>query len=298
MTAASPSPTPGTPGTAERSGRRPGRDPRLQPWPSSLRERLGALRPRRRDVTCNICGWSGASFRGVLHSESATCPRCGAIARDRFLYRCWTERVPYRPGARLLETSPRLGHAYRRRMAELVDYLASDYDQRAHKADLRLDVQQMDLPDDHLDVILTPHVLEHVPDTDRALAEMRRVLKPGGHALIAVPVPQARTAPPATPEYHGDDTLVYWRFGWDLTDRLQGHGFETTILVVQDFLDRVREGRGWGTAAGDVDADDLLAHAGPYLDRMMAVASVEEARRLALAPSFYFIAWDARKPAG
>ncbi|HZV52193.1 MAG TPA: methyltransferase domain-containing protein [Candidatus Dormibacteraeota bacterium] len=256
-----------------------------------------ALRSRRRGVTCNICGWSGPSFRGVLHSESATCPRCGAIARDRFLYHCWTERVPYRPGARLLETSPRLGQAYRRRMTELVEYLASDYDERAHRADLHLDLQRMDLPDEHLDVILTPHVLEHVPDTDRALAEMYRVLKPGGCALIAVPVPQARTAPPPAPEYHGDRTLVYWRFGWDLTDRLEDHGFETTILVLDDFLDRAREGRTWESGGGDVDPNDLVTHAGPYLDRMVAVASVEQARRLALAPSFYFIVWEARKPA-
>jgi SAM-dependent methyltransferase len=273
-------------------------DPRLAPWARPLRERLTELVVRRRDVTCNVCGWSGPSFQGVLHSESATCPRCGAIARDRFLYRCWTERVPYRPGARVLETSPRLGRAYRRRMADMVDYLASDYDERAHRANVHLDLQEMDLPDQHVDVILTPHVLEHVPDTGRALAEMRRVLKPGGHALIAVPVPQPRTAPPNGPEYHGDQTLVYWRFGWDLTDMLREHGFDTSILVTADFLDRARERRPWdhSTAGGDVDGNALIETATPYVEEMAPVADVADGERLALLPSYYFIAWDARKP--
>lgn len=272
-------------------------DPRLEPWPRPLRERLTELVARRRDVACNICGWSGPAFQGVLHSESATCPRCGAIARDRFLYRCWTERVPYRRDARLLETSPRLGRTYRHRMAELVDYVASDYDERAHKANVHIDLQQMDMPDADLDVILTPHVLEHVPDTDRALAEMYRVLKPGGHALVAVPVPQAATAPPASPEYHGDKTLVYWRFGWDLTGRLRDHGFDTTILVTQDLLDRARDGRTWDSVAADVDGNDLVTHAGPHVPDMVSIASLEDGARLALSPSYYFIAWDARKPA-
>lgn len=272
-------------------------DPRLEAWPRPLRERLTELVARRRDVTCNVCGWSGPAFHGVLHSESATCPRCGAIARDRFLYRCWTDRVPYQRGARLLETSPRLGRTYRNRMAELVDYVASDYDERAHKANLHLDLQQIDLPDASLDVILTPHVLEHVPDTDKALSEMYRVLKPGGRALIAVPVPQALTAPPETAEYHGDRTLVYWRFGWDMTDRLRENGFETTILVTQDFLDRSREGRTWESTGADVDGNDLVTHAGPYVKDMVSIASAEDGQRLALLPSYYFVAWDARKPA-
>src|SRR3954464_1344796 len=37
-------------------------------------------------VWCNICRWSGPRFDGVEHVESAGCPRCGSIARDRFLF--------------------------------------------------------------------------------------------------------------------------------------------------------------------------------------------------------------------
>lgn len=272
------------------------RDPRLRPWGSSPWRKVPGLVWRRGLVGCNICGWYGDHFDGAPHSESATCLGCGSIARDRFLYHCWTRRLPYSRSARVLETSPRLGPAYRSRMAALVDYLASDYDERAHRANLHLDLQAIDLPSENLDVILTAHVLEHVPDTDRALGEIWRVLKPGGVALIAVPVPQALTMAPSEPEYHGDKTLVYWRFGLDLTDRLRDHGFLTSVLVTGDFIRRVKSRTPWGYNRPDVDADDLLSGGQGYLDDMVSVASDREREWLGFAPSFFFITWEARRP--
>ncbi|MBO0727933.1 MAG: class I SAM-dependent methyltransferase [Acidimicrobiaceae bacterium] len=273
------------------------RDPRLRPWGVSPWRKVAGIVWHRGLVGCNICGWYGERFDGMLHSESATCLGCGSIARDRFLYHCWTTRVPYSRSARVLETSPRLGPRYRQRMARVVDYLASDYDERAHRANLHIDLQAIDLPAEDLDVILTAHVLEHVPDTDQALSEVHRVLKPGGVALIAVPVPQAVTISPTQPEYHGDETLVYWRFGLDLTDRLRDHGFATNILVTEDFVRRMTTQTPWGYNEPDVQADDLLAGADRYLGDMVSVASERECQWLGLAPSFFFVAWEACKPA-
>jgi SAM-dependent methyltransferase len=42
-------------------------------------------------------------------------------------------------------------------------------------------------PDDHFDVIHMSHVLEHLPDPVGALAEVKRVMKPGGLLGIEVP---------------------------------------------------------------------------------------------------------------
>ena len=67
------------------------------------------------------------------------------------------------------------------------------------------------MPDAHLDVVMTSHVLEHVPDTGKALDEVYRVLKPGGSLVLLVPVLQGATAPPDGPEFHGDATPVFWR---------------------------------------------------------------------------------------
>lgn len=57
---------------------------------------------------------------------------------------------------------------------------------RARGVDARLgDVQALDLPDASFDCALAAWMLYHVQDVDRALAELARVLRPGGR-LVAV----------------------------------------------------------------------------------------------------------------
>ena len=38
------------------------------------------------------------------------------------------------------------------------------------------------------DVFICSHILEHIPDDDKAIAELYRVLKPGGWGIIMVPL--------------------------------------------------------------------------------------------------------------
>ncbi|MCA1823774.1 MAG: methyltransferase domain-containing protein [Frankia sp.] len=268
------------------------KDPRLRPWRSTLKQRLHGYH-----ALCNICGWHGLAFDGVAHSESAQCPNCGAIARDRFLYHCWTARTRYRKRATVLETSPRLGADYRDHMSRRVDYLCSDFDESAHRAQLHIDLQQIDLPDSSLDAVLTPHVLEHVPDTGSALRELYRVMRPDGSVFLMIPVPQGRTAKPVEPEYHADNTLVHWRFGWDLTDQIRAAGFHATILVPQELYERCRDANPWDYGGDDADVKSLIGAAGPYLTDMHVVADERTARRLGFEPGFFFIVWECRKPA-
>jgi SAM-dependent methyltransferase len=275
---------------AARTRRRGVGDRRTHVWPEAAQ--ASALR----GVTsvCTICGWRGRGFTGVEHSESALCPVCGSIARDRFLFWCWVRRTGYDPRTVVLETSPRLGPLYRERMAEVVAYTASDYDQSLHSAALTLDLQDLALPDASVDVVLTPHVLEHVPDTDRALAELRRVLRPGGRVFLQVPLPQAATGVPAEPEYHGDRTLVHFRFGWDLADRIRAHGFACDTLVTAELRDAAEHGHTWVHEGPDCDVDDLVGGADPA--SLTVVADREQARRHGFRPAYQFVTFDCRKP--
>ncbi|MPY95237.1 MAG: methyltransferase domain-containing protein [Acidimicrobiia bacterium] len=244
---------------------------------------------------CNICRWTGTGFDGPAHCEGALCPRCGSIARDRFLFWCFTRRTPLRRGLRVLETSPRLGAEYRRAMGTWFDYRSSDYDGRAHTASLRLDLQSIDLPDASIDVLLTPHVLEHVPDTDRALEEICRVLAPKGRMYLQVPVLQGRTARPESPEFHGDETPVFWRFGYDLTPRLRGHGFTATALVPAAWADLVRGGaeRWDGETSPEFDVASMLA--GSIAEDLTVVADEQDATRIGAQPAYMHITWEAVK---
>lgn len=247
------------------------------------------------NAICNICWWSGESFGGSPHSESAVCPSCGSIARDRFLFYCFVRALPAR-SYKLLETSPRLGEDYRRAMRRWFDYRASDYDQRAHRADLAIDLQEIDLPDASFDVILTPHVLEHVPDTDAALTEIYRILSPGGHVFLQVPVQQGWTTPPPTPEYHGDQTPVFWRFGFDLTARMRRHGFDTRMLCNQGFYRQVAaQARHWPDPhPPEIEIESLMSAA--PLDDLMVIADTQVTRRLVFHPGYMFLTWVGAKP--
>ena len=247
------------------------------------------------DVRCTICGWTGASFEGTDHSESATCPRCGSIARDRFLVHCFAERVPFRRGLRVLETSPRMSEDYRAAMATWFDYLSSDFDERAHRGAIRIDLQDIELGDGSLDVVLTPHVLEHVPETDRALAELHRVLAPGGWLFLQVPLLQGRTAPPIEPEFHGDNTPVFWRFGFDLTERLRQHGFAVELMCTEELWAFVRGGAvRWPTeTASEFDVDDMLA--GAIAADLVPVADPAVAQRSGFRPAYMFATWACQK---
>ena len=161
---------------------------------------------------------------------------------------------------------------------------------------MQIDLQAIDLPDDSVDVLLTPHVLEHVPDTDRALDEIKRVLAPGGRMYLQVPVLQGATAPPVEPEFHGDDTPVFWRFGPDLTRRLRDHGFTTTLLCTQPWLDLVDRGAtSWPSeTSAEFDVDSLLA--GTIADDLTSVATTEQGEHRGFLPAYMFLTWECLAP--
>jgi SAM-dependent methyltransferase len=53
-----------------------------------------------------------------------------------------------------------------------------------HKVDLR----ELPFENETYDLVFASHVLEHIRDDDRALAEIRRILRPNGMAILPVPI--------------------------------------------------------------------------------------------------------------
>jgi hypothetical protein len=259
-------------------------DPRTPPW-------VPLPDPGPAMVQCNICRWEGDAFGGRRHVEFSICPACGSNGRDRFLHRCLTERVELHTALRIIECSPRMGQAYRDAMATWFFYRTSDYDLRLHAGALQLDLQAIDLPDACVDVMLCAHVLEHVPDTNKALAELRRVIAPGGHLLLQVPVLQGSTAPPTEPEFHQDHTPVFWRFGFDLTAMLCGAGFVTDLLCTAQLAEAVTSGTNpWDEWSGEFDVPGILA--GAIANDLVVVADGASSARLGIDPGYMYLTWD------
>ena len=255
---------------------------------------------QRHGAACNICHWTGHAFDGPYHSEMAQCPQCGSIARDRFLMHCFVSTVKRPRGLRILETSPRLGHEYRVMMRRHFRYTASDFDLSAHEGDIQIDLQNIALPDSSIDVLLTPHVLEHVPDTAKALAEIHRMLAPGGHMFLQVPLLVGTTTVPSEPEFHADNTPVFFRFGWDLTFRLRDAGFHTKVLVTEQWRDMLIGRTQPPASNGDgFDVEDIVAAARRTLDfdrDVAAPATTEQSRSYGFLPPYHFATWHCHKP--
>lgn len=71
------------------------------------------------------------------------------------------------------------------------EYVTSEVDEQAG-CELVLDVRAMDVLDDgSFDCVFCSGVLEHVDDPQAAMAEIERVLRPGGLLLLGVPFRQA-----------------------------------------------------------------------------------------------------------
>jgi hypothetical protein len=115
-----------------------------------------------------------------------------------------------------------------------------------------------------------------VPDTDKALSELRRVMAPGGHLLLQVSVLQGRTAPPTEPAFHGDNTPMFWRFGFDLTARLRANGFTTDLLCPAELADAGVAGRNpWSQWSAEFNVPDMRVPATVPLSATASSGGVE-----------------------
>jgi SAM-dependent methyltransferase len=95
---------------------------------------------------------------------------------------------------------------------------------------VRADLLALPFPDDYFDVVMASEVLEHIPDDRQAMAEIARVVRPGGRVAVTVPRwwPE-RICWALSKEYHevdGGHVRIYR--GDELADGLQGVGLTVT----------------------------------------------------------------------
>jgi SAM-dependent methyltransferase len=58
-------------------------------------------------------------------------------------------------------------------------------------AQMQMDITDITFADNSFELIICNHVLEHIPDDAQAMRELFRVLKPGGLAILQVPISYA-----------------------------------------------------------------------------------------------------------
>ncbi len=126
----------------------------------------------------------------TLHVRQFSCPACGATDRDRlcvlYIERRLADARSARP-VRVLEIGPSPAMRDFLRRQPSVAYRSADLHDPS--ADDRLDITDLSsYAAGAFDLVVCSHVLEHVPDDQRAMRELRRVLAPGGTGLVLVPI--------------------------------------------------------------------------------------------------------------
>lgn len=175
--------------------------------------------------------------------ESLACSGCdshgGSLPRERAVAFALDLVRPDWRSLRVHEFAPTSGALSKWLARECASYTASHWDPSAPRGSMahglrNEDLHALTLAGGSVDIALSLDVLEHITSPDLALAEVARVLTPGGVHLFTTPtyampetirtardLPDGRLEHLAEPEYHGSPndlsgSLVYHRFGLDL----------------------------------------------------------------------------------
>ncbi|MEI7981939.1 MAG: methyltransferase domain-containing protein [Bacteroidota bacterium] len=186
----------------------------------------------------------GAGFR-----SHDVCPRCYSLDRDRLVYLFLKDKTTiFTSPVKVFHVAPE--GCLRALLSSLpniiyvpgVKYLEGYY--YARQTNL-IDITSIPYSEDAFDVIICNHVLEHIPDDLLAMKELYRVLKPGGWAILQVPISKVLQST------YEDDTVntpeererVFGQFdhvriyGQDYRNRLESVGF--TVRTFQPEKDKL-----------------------------------------------------------
>jgi len=123
---------------------------------------------------------------------------------------------------------------------EKIKYITGDLE--SILAMIRLDLTTIPFGADSFDAIYCSHVLEHIQDDKKALGELFRILKPGGWAVLQVPITAEKTYEDATildpkerERFFGQYDHVR-KCGLDYVDRMRAVGFNSKIFHADDLI--------------------------------------------------------------
>lgn len=148
----------------------------------------GAL-PRGIRGWCSTCR-SRTSF--TAHQpwlrDHFLCDSCGSVPRQRHVQHVLDTRFPGWEDAALHEGSPSNAFLERASRNFSSSQLFADVPLGEHRGPVRCeDLERLTYADASLDLVVTQDVLEHVFHPDRAVAEVHRVLRPGGAHVFTAP---------------------------------------------------------------------------------------------------------------
>lgn len=144
---------------------------------------LFAFRLGGKDHECTVCGKGNKKFI-QLPDTDLLCPFCGSRSRTRRLYSYLLKNNLLE--GKILHFSPSRSVYRMLKKKPDITYFSTDFEDE-FLADYRYDITAIPAENNFFDLILCYHILEHIENDKKAMAELFRVLKPGGTCLIQTP---------------------------------------------------------------------------------------------------------------
>lgn len=152
----------------------------------ACKRKIGKFIPYKRSNTTS-------SFLQVLNfvgsdMKNFSCPNCWCHDRERhlFLYMQETDFLNKIKGATVLHFAPEAWLSKVIANQSPLQYVKGDL-HPSHESIEEINMLKIKYPDNFFDITIANHVLEHVSDDQQALAEIHRVIKPGGFAILQTP---------------------------------------------------------------------------------------------------------------
>jgi len=216
----------------------------LPKWIEQLLRELRSIYYSKVGRYCPVCEQSSRKFSrfGIVPRKNAECMWCGALERHRLIWLYFNKMTNLFDGRpkRVLHVAPE--GCFERRLKKLIGdgYITADINDSLAK--VKMDITDINYPEESFDVIYCSHVLEHVADDRRAMREFYRVLKANGWAILLVPVTAEMTIedlsisdPAERLRLFGQEDHVR-RYGPDYVERLREAGLRVKVTTASDFL--------------------------------------------------------------
>ncbi|MBP5416424.1 MAG: glycosyltransferase [Clostridiales bacterium] len=167
--------------------------------------------------------------------KDVLCPACGSLPRHRILAMWGEKNIDLLSGKDVLYFAPERGMTHWMKKNGIAFTTADLQDE---DTDLQLDITDTGLPGGSYDAVICNHVLEHVDSYEKALAEVKRILRPGGIFIVSFPMSPDVDLIEEDPEVTTDDERLrrYGQsdhvrlFGRNADQLLKKAGYEVSVI--------------------------------------------------------------------
>ena len=225
------------------------------PYARNMMHQLRVFIHRGNKYICPFCGYGSTDLmeRGldneVLHQyqiigggkRKCTCYQCGAYDREKLVYLFLRDNLKIFDKAsksKILHIAPEKKLSDKIRSCSFLEHICGDlfcegYPSYVHE----MNILNLIFEDSTFDIIICNHVLEHIEDDKKAMAELYRVLKPGGTAILQVPISKCldKTFEDLTIVTPIERERIFGQkdhlriYGMDYKDRLESVGFVVKV---------------------------------------------------------------------